>query len=624
MASETDTDSAEVIETSAAATSSSSTGKGADEGAAKAPRAKKTVARKQPPAKPASSKKGAVGAKAKAKQATPVVPKESTKTAKAATEPPSKEAPSKIAPARKETTAAAEKPASSGKSAAKAATANAKVPKKRAPSKTQSKNAAKSSSTAGETEASKTAEAPAKAGAKEAPASQASEASTVQRGAKRAPLPGPEIKRAPKKSIEKTTTHEKLETAEQKQVVDGRRPLDGVRVLDLSRLLPGPYASHILASFGADVIKIEKPGEGDYMREYLPQAQGFNATFLTINRGKRSIALDLRKSEGKDVFRALVLRSDVVLDGFRPGVMDKLGLGYENLKELNPKIVYAALTGYGQTGPNAQQAGHDLNYLALSGMLDLLGGADGVPLVPGIQIADVAAGALPTVIGILLALQHRAKSKVGQMVDISMFDSLLGLMPVQVANYTATKRRPKRGHERLFGRYACYNIYPVRNGRFMVVAALEPKFWAALCTAIDREDLIQDQYVEGHAQDILIAELTRIFQKKQVDEWMEIFGEFDACVTEVRELSRSVQDDTVSQRGLITPIRGNDGEVYEQLGVFPKLSDAPGYIAGNAPKRGEHTRQILKSLKYPAKQIEELVAAKVVEESGKDEEGGAG
>ena len=619
MASETDTDSAEVVETSAAANSSSSVGKGADEGARKAVSAKESVTKKQPPAKRASSKKSAIAAKAKAKQAAPVAPKASTK---AATEPPSKEAPSK------KSSAAAKKPASASKSAAKAATADAKVSQKRAPSQAQAKarpkKAAEPSSAAKEAETSKAAEAPVRAETKEAPATKATEASTAPRGNKRAPLPGPEIKRAPKKSIEKTTTHEKLETAEQKQVADGRRPLDGIRVLDLSRLLPGPYASHILASFGADVIKIEKPGEGDYMREYLPQAQGFNATFLTINRGKRSIALDLRKPAGKEVFRALVQRSDVVLDGFRPGVMDKLGLGYESLSEINPKIVYAALTGYGQTGPNAQQAGHDLNYLALSGMLDLLGGTDGVPLVPGIQIADVAAGALPTVIGILLALQHRTKSKVGQMVDISMFDSLLGLMPVQVANYTATKRRPKRGHERLFGRYACYNIYPVRNGRFMVVAALEPKFWAALCTAIDREDLIQDQYVEGHAQDILIAELTRIFQKKQVDEWMEIFGEFDACVTEVRELSRSVQDDNVTQRGLITPIRGKDGEVYEQLGVFPKLSDAPGYIAGNAPKRGEHTRQILKSLKYPGKQIDELVTAKVVEESGNDEDGGAG
>ena len=572
--------------------------------------AEEAVAKKPSAKKSASTKQGAAAGKSGAKRPATSAPKAAAKkraaspksSSSAATAPP--DAPS----AGKKTAAARKKASSEIKAAAKAPAAGATAATGKAPADTKSKAAPK--------KAAKEAAATDKSDAPQAAERKDSAAPKAQKSAKRAPLPGPEIKRAPKKSIEKTTTHEKLESAEQKEVEGGRRPLDGIRVLDLSRLLPGPYASHILASFGADVIKIEKPGEGDYMREYLPQTQGFNATFLTINRGKRSISLDLRKPAGQEVFRALVERSDVVLDGFRPGVMEKLGLGYEALSEVNPKIIYAALTGYGQTGPNAQQAGHDLNYLALSGMLDLLGDGEGVPLVPGIQIADVAAGALPTVIGILLALQHRNKSKAGQLVDVSMFDSLLGLMPVQIANYTATKRRPKRGQERLFGRYACYNIYPVRNGRFMVVAALEPKFWAALCKAIDREDLIQDQYVEGHAQDILIAELTRIFQKKQVDEWMEIFVDVDACVTEVREISRSVQDDHAAQRGLITPIRGKDGEVYEQLGVFPKLSDAPGYIAGDAPLRGQHTRQILKSLKYPAKQIDDMVAAKIVEESG--------
>ena len=557
-------------------------------------------------AKPASSAKAAAAGKAKAARKRTSASKAPAKSGRAATATGSKQASRKETPAGRK----AKEPTSGNKGAA----AKKSGPKPKA----QAKKAPQPASPAEQSGRSQDAGRTAKTRAKQSPSA------TGVKGAKRAPLPGPEIKRAPKKSIEKTTTHEKLESAEQKEVKEGCRPLDGIRVLDLSRLLPGPYASHILASFGADIIKIEKPGEGDYLRDYPPQAQAINATFLTINRGKRSMALDLRKPAGKEIFRSLAGRSDVVLDGFRPGVMDKLGLGYEKLATINPRIIYAALTGYGQVGPNAQKAGHDLNYIALSGMLDLLGDGNGVPLMPGVQIADVAAGALPTVIGVLLALQHRAKSKRGQMVDISMFDSLLGLMPVQVANYTATKRRPQRGKERLFGRYACYNIYPVRNGRFMAVAALEPKFWAALCTAIDRQDLIQDQYVEGHAQEILIAELTRIFQKKQVSEWMEIFGEFDACVTEVRDLPRSVQDDSVGQRGMITPIRGKDGEVYEQLGVFPRLSDAPGYIAGDAPRRGEHTRQILKSLKYPVKRIEELLSAKVVEEPVASETGTAG
>ena len=436
----------------------------------------------------------------------------------------------------------------------------------------------------------------------------------TRKSTKRAPLPGPKIKRAAKKATKRTTTREKLVSAERRPIVHGDRPLDGIRVLDLSRLLPGPYATHILASFGAEVIKVERPGEGDYMRGYLPKVQGVNAAFLTINRGKKSVAIDLQHEGGKEAFIDLAKKCDVLLDGFRPGVMERLGLGYEQLKTVNPKLIYAALTGYGQTGPYSQMAGHDLNYIAFAGMLDLLGESDGMPAVPGVQIADVAAGALPTVIGILLALQQRSKTGKGQSVDISMFDSVIGLMPVQIANYTATKRRPKRGHERLFGRYACYNIYPVRNSRYLAVAALEPKFWEALCLAIDREDLIEDQYVEGDVQEILKAELTRTFQKKEVSEWMEIFSEADVCVTEVREISRVVQDDSVAERRMVTPIRGADGGVYEQLGVFPKLSETPGYVTGEVPARGGNTREILKSLDYTPERIDELLEAKVIEE----------
>lgn len=440
----------------------------------------------------------------------------------------------------------------------------------------------------------------------------------TRKPAKRAPLPGPKIKRAAKKATKRTTTREKLVSAERKPIVYGKRPLDGIRVLDLSRLLPGPYASHILSSFGAEVIKIEKPGEGDYMRTYEPKAQGVNAAFLTINRGKKSLAIDLKHEDGKEAFIALVKQSDVVIDGFRPGVMERLEIGYEQLKAVNPKLIYAALTGYGQTGPNSKHAGHDLNYVAVAGMLDLLGESNGMPAVPGVQIADVAAGALPTVIGILLGLQNRSRTGEGQSIDISMFDSVLGLMPVQIANYTATKRRPKRGHERLFGRYACYNIYPVRNSRYLAVAALEPKFWEALCLAIDRDDLIEDQYVEGDAQEILKAELTRTFQKKEVSDWLEIFDETDVCVTEVREISRVVQDDSVAERRMVTPIRGPDGTVYEQLGVFPKLSGTPGYVTGEAPARGGNTRELLASLDYTEERISELLEAKIVEEPQTD------
>ena len=432
-------------------------------------------------------------------------------------------------------------------------------------------------------------------------------------------LPGPIIKRAMKKAVKKAGAEPKSPKFAQKPRKIGTRPLDGIQVLDLSRLLPGPYASAMLANFGAEVIKIEKPGEGDYARDGQPQINGKGAVFETINRGKKSVALNLKDDKGKEAFLALAEKADIVLDGFRPGVMEKLDLGYKKLHRLNPKLIYAALTGYGQDGLYSQLAGHDLNYIALGGMLDLIGDADGMPIMPGAQIADVAAGSLPTVIGILLALQARNAGGKGQMVDIAMLDGVLGLLPVQVADYTVTKRKPKRGNERLFGRYACYNIYPARNGRYLALGALEPRFWQTLCRVLEREDLIEDQYAEGDRQQVLMAELTRIFQKREVGDWMEIFEDEDVCITEVRDVANAIQDEHLFLREMIVPTRTKDGGAYEQLGVFPKLSGTPGAIHGDSPARGEHTREVLLAIGYSAERIDELVACNAAEEPAAEE-----
>ena len=427
-------------------------------------------------------------------------------------------------------------------------------------------------------------------------------------------LPGPVIRRATKKVVKKAAAEPKSSKPAQETRKVGARPLDGIRVLDLSRLLPGPYASAILANFGAEVIKIEKPGEGDYAREGQPQINGKGAVFETINRGKKSVSLDLKDDRGKEAFLALAKKADIVIDGFRPGVMEQLGLDYKTLRRFNPKLIYAALTGYGQDGVYTQLAGHDLNYIALGGVLELVGEAGSSPSIPGLQIADVAAGSLPTVIGILLALQARNASGKGQMVDVAMLDGVLGLLPVQIADYTATKRKPKRGNERLFGRYACYNVYPVRNGRYLALGALEPRFWENLCKVLEREDMIEDQYAEGDRQQVLMAELTRIFQKKEVSDWMEIFENKDVCISEVRDIANAVQDEHLRQREIIVPTRTKGGGAYEQLGVFPKLSDTPGTIRGDSPERGEHTREILLSLGYSEERIAELLASNTAEE----------
>jgi crotonobetainyl-CoA:carnitine CoA-transferase CaiB-like acyl-CoA transferase len=450
--------------------------------------------------------------------------------------------------------------------------------------------------------------------AAKAPAKNVAKAKSAPIVKKASRLPGPMIQSAAKKSARRTTAEPVTPIAALKPIKIGIRPLDGIRVLDLSRLLPGPYASSMLANFGAEVIKIERPGEGDYARDSHPQINGVGAVFETINRGKKSVALDLKYAKGKDAFLALVRKADIVIDGFRPGVMDGLGLGYKKLHRLNPKLIYAALTGYGQDGPYSNLAGHDLNYIALGGMLDLVGSTGGMPSIPGAQIADVAAGSLPTVIGILLALHSRKSTGKGQMVDIAMLDAVLGLLPGQVADYTATKRKPKRCNERLFGRYACYNIYPARNGRYLAVGALEPKFWKALCEALGRDDLIEDQYADGDRQQVVMAELTRVFQKKEIVEWMEIFEGKDVCVTEVRDVSHAVQDEHIRQRHMIVPTRTKDGGVYEQLGVFPKLSSTPGAVSGDSPARGEHTKEVLRSVGYTVKSIDELVKRKIAEQ----------
>lgn len=393
------------------------------------------------------------------------------------------------------------------------------------------------------------------------------------------------------------------------------RPLEGLVALDLTRLLPGPAATLMLANFGAQVIKIEDPRKGDPARSAPPLIHDRGALFSIVNRGKKSIALNLRDARGKEAFLRLVKKADIVIEGFRPGVMKRLGLDYEKLRRHNKRLIYAALTGYGQQGPYAKSVGHDVNYLALGGALELLSGEDGVPMIPGFQIADMAAGALPAVIGVLLALNARHRTGHGQMVDVAMLDGVIGLLPVPLAVYAALRRKPLRGRDLLFGQYACYNIYPARNGRYLAVGALEPKFWAALCQALEREDLIKDQFAEGDRQQVLIAELTRSFQRKEVKDWLEEFEGKDVCVTEVRNIAHVAGDEHLIEREMIVPVRHPDGGAYPHIGVYPKLSDTPGELGGAAPERGEHTREVLRQAGLSVKRIDEMLKAGVIEQA---------
>lgn len=318
----------------------------------------------------------------------------------------------------------------------------------------------------------------------------------------------------------------------------------------------------LLANFGADVIKIEEPGGGDYARRMPPLVDGEGAVFRATNRGKKSIVLDLKTTDGKAAFERLVAQADVLIEGFRPGVMKRLGLDYETLRPLNERLIYVSLTGYGQTGPNAAMAGHDINYIALGGLLDITGA------IPGAQIADLAGGSMQAVIGILLALAARQKTGRGQFVDVSMLDGVAWLMALPLAVYSATGEIPTPGATALSGRYACYHTYRAGDGRWLAAGALEPKFWAALCSKLGCSEFIPDQFAEGERQAEIVESLRNIFRTKAAAEWLELFHGADVCVTLVRNVAEVAAD------------HGSE--------VIPKLSDTPGRAGDRPPGLDEH------------------------------------
>lgn len=344
--------------------------------------------------------------------------------------------------------------------------------------------------------------------------------------------------------------------------------LAGTLVLDLTRLLPGAVATKQLVDWGAEVIKIEQPGEGDYARRMAP------AVFARTNAGKKSIAIDLKKPRGRDILLSLARHADVLVEGNRPGVMARLGLGYEDLRVVSERLIYASLTGYGQTGPYSQLAGHDLNYISLGGIMGL-----NLPVIPGVQIADLVGGSIQTVTEILLALVERNRTGKGQHVDISMYAGVTALLTVPLAMWHETGEEPEPGSLRLNGHYACYNVYKCSDGRWVAVGALEPKFWAELCRRLGRDDLIARQYEEP--QDSLKAEVAAIFRTRSAFDWFEDLRHSDCCVTPVLKISEVAR------------------QLAEPAGPPP-------------PQLGEHTRAVLSGCGLSATEIADLSAQGVI------------
>jgi alpha-methylacyl-CoA racemase len=384
--------------------------------------------------------------------------------------------------------------------------------------------------------------------------------------------------------------------------------LAGIRVLDLSRLLPGGFCSLLLADFGADVLKVEDTGMGDYVRWSPPRYEGAHesagsALFLALNRGKRSIRLNLKEAAGRDVLLRLVRDADVLLESFRPGVMERLGVGYGRLRAENPGLVYCAITGYGQDGPYTARSGHDMNYLALNGLLGLTGEAGGPPVQAAGQIADLGGGALMAAFGILAALRERERSGQGQLVDVSMFDGSLSWLAMVAARYLCEREVPGRGELELAGRLVCYRPYACRDG-WVTLGALEPKFWQAWCRGVGREDLIEKQFERPGSE--AHAEVERIFLERTRAEWHEFAERHDCCLEPVLDLDEALDSELVKAREMVVEVDQPGAGGVRLLGVPVKLSRTPGAPARPAPALGEHTDEVLEALGYSADDISAL------------------
>jgi alpha-methylacyl-CoA racemase len=388
-------------------------------------------------------------------------------------------------------------------------------------------------------------------------------------------------------------------------MTSSRHPLDGVRVLDLSRLLPGGFCSQLLADLGADVVKVEDTGVGDYVRIAPPYYDGDvqstrSALFLAVNRNKRSIQLNLKTGQGREALLALVADADVLLESFRPGVLERIGVGYEVLADRNPGIVYCSITGYGLDGPNVARSGHDINYLALSGLLALSGDGD-APVSCAGQIADLGGGALMAVAGILAALRERdgtpahPGSGVGQVVDVSMFDGALSWLALPAAQALCEGRSQRRGEFMLGGAIVCYRPYRCADG-WVAIGAIEPKFWAAWCDGVGHPELIAAQF-EAPGSDAH-REIERIFAQRTGAQWAEFASVVDCCL-----------EPELDQPGIETTVR--------VIGSPLKLSRTPAdTTARPAPALGEHTRELLAEAGYEPAHIETLLAAGAAAEAG--------
>ncbi|AOE61753.1 CaiB/BaiF CoA-transferase family protein [Pseudomonas corrugata] len=389
-------------------------------------------------------------------------------------------------------------------------------------------------------------------------------------------------------------------------------PLASLKVLDFSTLLPGPFASLLLADMGAEVLRIESPTRPDLLRVLPPHDRGVSASHAYLNRNKRSLALDLKQPEALEVIKRLLGGYDILLEQFRPGVMERLGLGYEALKAINPRLIYVSITGYGQTGPYRDRAGHDINYLALTGLASQTGRADSGPLPLGIQAADVAGGSLHGVIGLLAAVIARQQSGLGQYLDVSMADCVLSLNALAGAGYLAGGVEP--GWEKhLLNGGSFYDYYRTRDGRWMSVGSLEPAFMQALCEALGRPELAAQGLSPVPEQQHLLKQALQVeFEKHDFAELCRLFAGIDACVEPVLSLEEALGHSQLQAREVVTQVPRGDGSSQAQMACPLKFSEGlpePRHVGAGL---GAHTDQVLAELGFSAERIARLREGRVV------------
>ena len=383
-------------------------------------------------------------------------------------------------------------------------------------------------------------------------------------------------------------------------------PLTGLRVLDLTRLLPGPLASMHLADLGADVIKIEDTGAGDYARS-AGAVHGTVSYFELVNRNKRSLTLDLKQAAGVAAFRRLAATADVILEGFRPGVVDKLGIGYAAMTAINPRIAYCAITGYGQNGPYRDRAGHDLNYLGYCGLLDQIGTPGSAPAIPNFQIGDLLGGSLSALVGVLAAVIDARSSGRGRYVDVAMTDAVFAHTLFPLLAVLGLGQALPRGEDLLSGGMPSYGVYATSDGRHLAVSAMEPKFWQMLCAAIDRPDLAPLAFATGAEGQRIRRELEAVFAGRSFAEWSALFEKVDCCVTPVLRFEESMQNEHLLARAMLVEVAG-----VRQFAPPFKVSEMAFAARLPPPAAGQHSEEILREGGFTADEIACLREQKVI------------